>query len=169
RYKPAFLLGDRIPCRENPATLRPVLVHAYQSDRWRNSDGRRWLATSFNPESLIAGIELEVIGCGQSLCPCCVGREVNEARRRIKSHRCRRVCLNRSDSNSALRRVPRFRIDDRSSRFRIDSFRPAYRRKGLGRYELARDAIKHIEEAILVRLHNDLAITSTNTKIGEHQ
>src|SRR5262249_55054824 len=119
--------------------------------------------------SLIAGIELEVIGCGQSLCPGCIGREVNETRRGIESHGCRRVCLNRSDRSSALRRVPRFGTDDGSPRLRIDSRRPAHRRKGLGRYELAGDAIQHIEEAVLVRLHNDLAITSTYAKIGEHQ
>src|SRR5262249_44860847 len=63
--------------------------------------------------------------------------------------------------------VLHFSINDGASGLLIHPLRPSNSREGLRGDKLARDAIEHIEEAILVGLHDDLARPAIDVQIRE--
>ena len=54
--------------------------------------------------------------------------------------------------------VVRFGIDDGPAGLRIDALGPSDLRERLAGDELAGDAVDHVEEAVLVGLHDDFAL-----------
>jgi hypothetical protein len=62
----------------------------------------------------------------------------------------------------------RGRIDDRLAGLRIDAARPVDLHDRLGRDELPRRRIEHVEEAVLGRLHNDVARAAGDRHVGGH-
>src|SRR5262249_17784514 len=61
-----------------------------------------------------------------------------------------------------------FFIDDGPPGFLIDAFRPGDAREGLGRNELARDSVEHVEETVLIRLHDYLAGLAVDVQLREY-
>ena len=57
---------------------------------------------------------------------------------------------------------------DGATRLEVDMSRPVHRYNIFGRNQLTRGAVDHIEEAVLRRLHNDLAVAAVDLEIGEH-
>ena len=62
--------------------------------------------------------------------------------------------------------IVRFRIDDRPPRLGIDTFCPGDRRKRLSRDERSRHAVEYVKEAVLIGLHDDLALAPVDGKVG---
>ena len=58
-------------------------------------------------------------------------------------------------------------IFHRPARPRVDVTRPAHRHVGLSRYETAVGTVQHVEEAVLRRLHDDLAQRAVDLDVGE--
>ena len=99
------------------------------------------------------------------------GRDVHQAGLRIERHRRPVVRAARARDRSS---PARFRRTLRG----LTIGRPVFlsiplaqfmRRKRRRRNELAGDAIDHVEEAVLVRLHDDLALAAVDRDVGQHQ
>src|SRR5215813_6184081 len=65
--------------------------------------------------------------------------------------------------------IVRFWIDNRPSRFLIDALRPRHLRERLRRDERAGYPVEHVVKAVLVGLHDDIALPAVDRQVGEHQ
>ena len=70
---------------------------------------------------------------------------------------------------NGLRAVVGFRIDDRFAGFFVQTPRPGDLRERLAGDELAGDAIDHVIESVLVRLHDHFARLALDGDVGQHQ
>ena len=64
--------------------------------------------------------------------------------------------------------VSRRRDFDGATRLLVYAFGPVHRHVGFGRKQLASGAIEHVEEAVLRRLHQHLALTAIDVEVGKN-
>ncbi len=107
----------------------------------------------------------------------CLHREVGQLRRNVEEARFRAVSV-RVPAVRALdtgrqverlaHRVTSFRLDARTPRLQVDTVRPVHGREGSCPQQLAVRGIQHVEEAVLARLHDHVALLSVHVHVRDH-
>ena len=170
---PSFFLRDRIP-RDKHSSLSFWWSWSDSRERLRRICGLLlWCGSSVIGRSRSPAIPAKQtrIGTAGYICEVLVhciraaaagrGRNVDQTGSRVERHRRPVVSATRAGLDGysvVIVIVVCFRIDDRPAGFLVDTFRPGDRRERLSGDERARYAIEHIEEAVLVGLHDDFSL-----------
>ncbi len=113
-----------------------------------------------------SGLEARIARVGQ---PHLLHGKIDEARDRAVRHRVPVVRARRRGRHQyGFEVVASGRVDHRPAGAQIDVARPVVRRELRGREQLARDAVEHVEESVLRRLHDDLARAAIDLQVREN-